>query len=87
MAAVFVGFQTWILQAAGDAALPASAIYVAIFNAAIGAGALLGAVVISLTSLAGVMTVAAVVLIASLIPVALLPAPTASRAPSEHAAA
>lgn len=87
VAAVFVGFQTWILQAAGNAALPASAIYVAIFNAAIGAGALLGAVVISLTSLAGVMTVAAVVLIASLIPVALLPAATASRAPSEHAAA
>jgi len=42
VAIVFVGLQTWILRLAGQAAMPASAIYVAIFNAAIGAGALLG---------------------------------------------
>jgi predicted MFS family arabinose efflux permease len=39
---VFVGLQTWLLHSAGDAAQPASAIYVAIFNAAIGTGALAG---------------------------------------------
>lgn len=74
VAAVFVGFQTWILRTAGDAALPASAIYVAIFNAAIGAGALLGAVVISFTDLAGLLVIAALALVASLVPVILLSA-------------
>jgi predicted MFS family arabinose efflux permease len=45
--AVFVGLQTWIIR---EAALPASAIYVAIFNASIGSGALLGSKVIVLSN-------------------------------------
>jgi predicted MFS family arabinose efflux permease len=60
IAAIFVGLQTWILRAAGTAALPASAIYVAIFNAAIGAGALVGSWIFSRTGLGVVMTVAGV---------------------------
>lgn len=43
---IFVGLQTWILKAAGEDALPASAIYVALFNAAIGLGALLGSAIL-----------------------------------------
>jgi len=40
IAAVLVGLQTWILKEAGVDALPASAIYVALFNGAIGLGAI-----------------------------------------------
>ena len=83
VAVVFVGFQTWILRAAGDAALPASAIYVAIFNAAIGTGALLGSIVISFTNLGGLMMVAAVALTASLIPVTFLSTPAGLQPPRE----
>ncbi len=43
IAMVFVSIQTSVLRVAGDAALPASAIYVAIFNGAIGTGAFVGA--------------------------------------------
>lgn len=50
IAVIFVGLQTWVLRSAGDAVQPASAIYVAIFNAAIGCGALAGAVIDSLRS-------------------------------------
>ncbi|MQB07980.1 MFS transporter [Agrobacterium tumefaciens] len=83
VAAVFVGFQTWILRTAGDAVLPASAIYVAIFNAAIGSGALLGSVVMSFTELAGLMAIAALALVGSLVPVILLSAPTVTMATGE----
>ncbi|MCX7206565.1 MAG: MFS transporter [Proteobacteria bacterium] len=54
----FVGFQTWILRTAGSAAMPASAVYVAIFNAAIGVGAMLGAWVLSYSGFSAVMMVA-----------------------------
>ncbi|ATQ76857.1 MFS transporter [Massilia violaceinigra] len=57
ISAIFVGFQTWILRTAGAAAMPASAVYVAIFNAAIGSGAMLGAWVLSLSGFAAVMIV------------------------------
>lgn len=40
---IFVGFQTWVLKSADEAVFPASAIYVACFNLAIGLGATLGA--------------------------------------------
>lgn len=43
VAVLFVGIQAWVIRLAGDAALPASAIYAAIFNGAIGTGALAGA--------------------------------------------
>lgn len=42
-AILFVGLQTWIIRLAKDDALPASAIYAAIFNGAVGMGAVLGA--------------------------------------------
>ncbi|WP_205649026.1 MFS transporter [Alcaligenes aquatilis] len=76
VAIVFVGLQTWILRLAGQAAMPASAIYVAIFNAAIGAGALLGGIVLSMTSLSGLMVIAAAAIAASLVPVMLIKPPT-----------
>jgi len=72
VAIVFVGLQTWILRLAGQAAMPASAIYVAIFNAAIGAGALLGGIVLSMTTLNGLMIITSVAMAASLIPVMLI---------------
>ncbi len=58
VAAVFVGLQTWILRVSGSAAAAASAVYVAIFNAAIGTGAMAGAWVLAHSGLAAVMTVA-----------------------------
>ena len=73
---VFVGFQTWILREAGAAAMPASAIYVAIFNAAIGAGALAGALILSVTSINGLMGIAAFAIAGSIIPVILIKAPS-----------
>lgn len=75
VAIMFVGFQSWILREAGQAAMPASAIYVAIFNAAIGAGALLGGIVLSMTSLNGLMVIVAVAIASSLIPVVLIKPP------------
>jgi len=72
VAIVFVGLQTWILRLTGQAAMPTSAIYVAIFNAAIGAGALLGGIVLSITTLNGLMVIASVAMAASLIPVMLI---------------
>lgn len=75
VAIVFVGFQTWILRMAGDAAMPASAIYVAIFNAAIGAGALAGSAILTLTNLNGLMVIVSLAIVGSLIPVAFMKAP------------
>lgn len=75
VASLFVGLQTWILRLAGQAAMPASAIYVAIFNAAIGAGALLGGIVLSIFTLSGLMVIAAVAIAASLVPVILIKPP------------
>lgn len=69
VAVVFVGFQTWVLRAAGAAALPASAIYVAIFNAAIGTGALVGAALLVVLPLNGLMLAAALACALSLLPV------------------
>ncbi|MCG8392158.1 hypothetical protein F1529_04635 [Alcanivorax sp. VBW004] len=59
IAAVLVGFQTWILKEAGADALPASAIYVAIFNGAIGLGAVLGSYVLTLAGLSQIFLIAA----------------------------
>ena len=56
---VFVGLQTWLLHSAGEAAQPASAIYVAIFNAAIGTGALAGGQVLAVTGFQGLALLAA----------------------------
>ncbi len=59
IAIVFVGLQTWLLRSAGAVAQPASAIYVAIFNAAIGTGALVGGQLIATAGLSGMMWLAA----------------------------
>lgn len=75
VAIVFVGFQSWILREAGQAAIPASAIYVSIFNAAIGAGALAGAIILSVTSIKGLMAIAAIAIAGSLIPVLRIKSP------------
>ncbi|KOC89505.1 hypothetical protein NG42_01880 [Winslowiella iniecta] len=75
VAIVFVGFQSWILRLAGEAAMPASAIYVAIFNAAIGAGALVGGAILSVSSLSGLMMIVSAALIVSLLAVIVIKAP------------
>ena len=63
MAIVFVGLQTWLLRSAGEATQPASAIYVAIFNAAIGTGALVGGLVSARFGLSSLPLLAAVAMI------------------------
>ena len=72
IAIIFVGLQTWLLRSAGDAAQPASAIYVAIFNAAIGTGALAGGMLLSATSLKGMILIAASVIAVGVLLVARL---------------
>ncbi|MCS2147549.1 MFS transporter [Scandinavium manionii] len=66
MAIVFVGLQTWLLRNAGNAAQPASAIYVAIFNAAIGTGALAGGQILAVIGLQSMVLLAACVIICSI---------------------
>lgn len=75
MAVIFVGLQTWLLRCAGDGAQPASAIYVAIFNAAIGTGALVGGHVIAVTGLQSIALFAAGTLLCSIIIVSMLKKP------------
>jgi predicted MFS family arabinose efflux permease len=61
IAVLFTGLQTWVLRAAGSAAAPAAAIHTAVLNAAIGIGATLGAWVLGISGLSGVMLLAGVV--------------------------
>ena len=61
VAIVFVGLQTWTIKEAGADALPASAIYVAVFNASIGLGAILGSAVLAISGLASVFIVAGLI--------------------------
>ncbi|MGJ3263214.1 MAG: MFS transporter [Salinarimonas sp.] len=77
VAAILVGFQTWILKEAGPDALPASAIYVALFNAAIGLGAMIGALVLDRGGLVAVYAVAALFTATGLAAIALMRAPEA----------
>lgn len=78
IAIVFVGLQTWLLRSAGNAAQPASAIYVAIFNAAIGTGALAGGQALALVGFQGIALLAAGVIGCSIILVAVLKSPTST---------
>ncbi|WP_051150882.1 MFS transporter [Tatumella saanichensis] len=64
IAIIFVGLQTWVLRNAGDAAQAASALYVAIFNAAIGLGALVGGRLLATTGVQGMALFSAVLLLA-----------------------
>lgn len=75
IAAVLVGFQTWILKEAGADALPASAIYVAIFNGAIGLGAILGASVLTLAGLSQIFLIAATATAMGTLAIVLLASP------------
>lgn len=75
IAIVFVGMQTWLLRSAGDATQPASAIYVAIFNAAIGTGAFVGGQALGLIGLQGVALFAAGIIVCSITLIALLKSP------------
>lgn len=75
IAAVLVGFQTWILKEAGADALPASAIYVAIFNGAIGLGAILGASVLTLAGLSKIFLIAATATAMGTLAIVLLASP------------
>ena len=72
---VFVGLQTWLLHSAGEAAQPASAIYVAIFNAAIGTGALAGGQVLAVTGFQGLALLAAGIIVGSMMLVLVLKNP------------
>ncbi|MGO4713502.1 MFS transporter [Bradyrhizobium sp. 2TAF24] len=54
-AVLMVGLQAAVLRTAGTAAMPASAIYTAVFNTAGGAGAVLGAAVLGEAGLSGLM--------------------------------
>lgn len=51
IASIFVGLQTWVLKQADDLASAASAIYVAVFNASIGLGALIGSFMLQYVTL------------------------------------
>lgn len=64
IAIVFVGLQTWLLRSAGKDVQPASAIYVAIFNAAIGTGALVGGTALAAFGLPKMVLLAAAIILA-----------------------
>lgn len=67
VAILFVGFQTWILRVAKEDALPASAIYAAIFNGAVGFGAIIGTGVLAHWSLSILYTLTSIITLISLI--------------------
>lgn len=75
IAAVLIGFQTWILREAGDDALPATAIYVSIFNGSIGFGALVGGSVLSIVGLSQIYLIGASAIAASALAIGLLTSP------------
>ncbi|MEU1665601.1 MFS transporter [Streptomyces sparsogenes] len=52
---VSVGLQTWMIKAAPDAVEAASSLWVAVFNLAIGLGALVGGVIVDTLALQGVL--------------------------------
>lgn len=79
MAIVFVGLQTWLLRSAGKMAQPASAVYVAIFNAAIGTGALVGGLVSTRVGLQTMALLAAVVMVCSMALIWMLKSPARLR--------
>ncbi|WP_068088799.1 MFS transporter [Polycladidibacter stylochi] len=60
IAAILVGLQTWVLIEAGEEALQASAVYVALFNGAIGLGAAIGGGLLGSTGLTGLFIAAAI---------------------------
>ncbi|GAB2189653.1 MFS transporter [Sessilibacter sp. MAH1] len=72
VSAIFVSLQTWILKSAGEDALPVSSVYVALFNASIGLGAMLGSVVLPLIGIQQIYVLASVFFVVALISVVTL---------------
>ena len=68
-------YKRQLLRSAGAVAQPASAIYVAIFNAAIGTGAFVGGQLIASAGLSGMVWLAAGIMVGSTLLIALLKAP------------
>lgn len=66
MAIVFVGLQTLLLRRAGAQTAAASALYVAVFNAAIGSGALAGGALLTMIGLPHMVLLAAVIIAAAI---------------------
>lgn len=66
IASIFVGLQTWVLKQADDLASAASAIYVAVFNASIGLGALIGSFMLQYVTLNRASEIITIFLIFSL---------------------
>lgn len=66
IASIFVGLQTWVLKQAEDLASAASAIYVAVFNASIGLGALIGSFMLQYVTLNRAFEIITIFLIISL---------------------
>lgn len=67
VAILFVGIQAWVIRLAGnDNALPASAIYAAIFNGAVGIGAIIGAGIIDFGNMKMLYLIASLITLFSL---------------------
>lgn len=66
IASIFVGLQNWVLKQADDLASAASAIYVAVFNASIGLGALIGSFMLQYVTLNRAFEIITIFLIFSL---------------------
>jgi len=77
IAALFAGLQTWILRAAGSPVMSAAAIHSAVINSAIGFGAILGARILTVSGVSGVMLAAGMVVIVPLLIILLQAAPQA----------
>lgn len=77
IAALFAGLQTWILRAAGSTVMSAAAIHSAVINSAIGFGAILGARILTVSGVSGVMLAAGMVVIVPLLIILLQAAPQA----------
>ena len=77
IAALFAGLQTWILRAAGSTVMSAAAIDSAVINSAIGFGAILGARILTVSGVSGVMLAAGMVVIVPLLIILLQAAPQA----------
>ena len=68
VAILFVGIQAWVIRQAGnDNALPASAIYAAIFNGAVGIGAIIGAGIIDFGNIKMLYLIASLITLFSLL--------------------
>ena len=72
-ACIFVALQTWVLRLASEQAFPASALYVAFFNLAIGFGASLGAWVVASYNVSFLYIFAGVAMALSLVFITMVP--------------